>query len=249
MKKGYIPAEIQADILNNYFSYIASTGYMDDARTSQLLTGVLLLDTIEFFADYIDKDYIEKIEKYLRKSRCCNCAIRFDKIITSQCKICPPSPEPTPTTKYKVILEHIASGTAYPANLEYIGDGVALHSYLQKSTSIWNTKQFVTHFSSVPDTVEVVEHSSGIIDKTKFVVATEGHPYFFVFGTKESPISCPTVAGANLNISIIGLDCEIPAVGTKISTPEMLGVNQVLTMYQPYKDSAHVAFAIKEVIV
>lgn len=96
MKKGYTPAEIQADILNNYFNYIASTGYMDDARTSQLLTGVLLLDTIEFFADYIDKDYIEKIEKYLRKSRCCNCAIRLDKIITSQCKICPPSPEPTP---------------------------------------------------------------------------------------------------------------------------------------------------------
>ena len=99
-------------------------------------------------------------------------------------------------------------------------------------------------FSSVPDTVEVVEHSSGIIDKTKFVVATEGHPYFFVFGTKESPISCPAV----VNMSITGLDCEIPAVGTKISTPEMRGVNKVLTMYQPY-DSAHVVFAIKEVIV
>lgn len=88
MYKGKTPAEIQFDILGNYFEYLTSTGYLNDVRTSQLLVAVLLLDTIDFFADYIDDAYIEKIEKYLRKSKCCNCAIRWEDIATSKCTDC-----------------------------------------------------------------------------------------------------------------------------------------------------------------
>lgn len=96
MYKGKTPAEIQHDILGTYFEYLTSTGYLNDTRTSQLLTAVLLLDTISFFADYIDSAYIEKVEKYLRKSKCCNCAIVWDSIAIIPCKECTDS-EQTPT--------------------------------------------------------------------------------------------------------------------------------------------------------
>ena len=88
MSKGKTPAEIQADILSVYFKHLASFGYLDNARTIQLLTAVLLLDTIEFFSDYVDSIYINKIERYLRKAQCCNCSIKFSRINTVKCFEC-----------------------------------------------------------------------------------------------------------------------------------------------------------------
>lgn len=88
MQKGKTPAEIQADMLDIYFKHLASYGYMDENRSMALLTGILLLDTLDFFSEYADDEYKEKIEGYLRKMNCCHCAIRWHKVTTTSCKDC-----------------------------------------------------------------------------------------------------------------------------------------------------------------
>lgn len=88
MQKGKTPAEIQADMLDVYFKHLATFGYMDDDHTTTLLTSILLLDTLEYFADYADDAYKEKIERHLRKTNCCHCAIRWHKVTTTPCKDC-----------------------------------------------------------------------------------------------------------------------------------------------------------------
>ena len=88
MQKGKTPAEIQADMLDVYFKHLATFGYLDDAHTTTLLTGILLLDMLDYFSDYTDDTFKEKIEQYLRKTNCCHCAIRWHKITVTPCKDC-----------------------------------------------------------------------------------------------------------------------------------------------------------------
>lgn len=70
---------IQFDTLDTYFSTLAQLGYLDDRRVAQIVTAVLLIDTLDFFKDYVTDDYMRQVEHILRSLKCCNCAIDWDE--------------------------------------------------------------------------------------------------------------------------------------------------------------------------
>jgi len=70
--------QAQFETIDNYFIYLTKYGYMSDIRVYQILAVVLLIDSIEFFSDFVDDNYIASIENILRKADCCNCAINWN---------------------------------------------------------------------------------------------------------------------------------------------------------------------------
>lgn len=73
---------VQFDTLNTYFNTLVSTGYLNDKIVAQIVTAVLLIDTLWLFEDYIDDSYKTQVERILKRLKCCNCSIDWDSLKT-----------------------------------------------------------------------------------------------------------------------------------------------------------------------
>ena len=69
---------IQHNILKNYFAYLQLFGYLSPDRVRQIVFSVLLLDCIPFFAELYTGDFVQDINKIMKRLNCCNCLIPYD---------------------------------------------------------------------------------------------------------------------------------------------------------------------------
>lgn len=92
-------------IVDNYFETLGVYGYIKDIQTYQAIAALLLLDTVDSFKEYITKEFIETVNKVLRRLECCNCLVEFN---TLKCE----EPE-VPPVEYEFVDLGLPSGTLW----------------------------------------------------------------------------------------------------------------------------------------
>lgn len=75
---------IQLNTLDKYFDYISNTGYLKDTEVNKILTSVLLVDALNYFKEFLTKDFVNSVNKILKELNCCSCFVDFDNIITCE---------------------------------------------------------------------------------------------------------------------------------------------------------------------
>lgn len=75
---------IQLDTLDSYFEYLEFNGYLKDSEVNKIVTAVLLVDTLEYFKDFLTKDFVDNVNRILKELDCCSCFVTFDKLITCE---------------------------------------------------------------------------------------------------------------------------------------------------------------------
>lgn len=69
---------IQAEICARYFNRLRQTGYMNDKSTLQTLTGVLIMEAVDYFAEFIDQTFMDDVDRIMHNLDCCTCTIQWD---------------------------------------------------------------------------------------------------------------------------------------------------------------------------
>lgn len=71
---------VQKTLIDNYYCYLQEYGYLAPPATTQVLFATLLLDTFDFFKEYITVEYQLDVCNIMRKLDCCNCVIFVDEL-------------------------------------------------------------------------------------------------------------------------------------------------------------------------
>lgn len=67
-------------LLDNYFCYLQEYGYLTPPTTIGVLFADMLLNTFDYFSDYITSEFQTDVSNIMMKLDCCNCVIYVDEL-------------------------------------------------------------------------------------------------------------------------------------------------------------------------